>query len=334
MAKRLTEALWAKVRVDREKKGLSFHELADKYGVSSATIHRRAKSNHWSEPVCTEQTKRNETEEVERNETSGKQVKSFDEKVKALRAKVKPDCLSEPDSKPKQNETQNETSTPVERIDLKRHPETVIQNFDPSRAKDKTYMHYQLEAINEHLGDLSSVFDSDNRGKYRPEFAKIAYNIALLGGTPERLAATLSVSEQTIYNWLNTHPEFQIAWVGGKDFADAEVAKALFKKALGYQITVEDFKVYKGDLVPYDKTVIVEPDVNAQKFWLINRQPNDWKEKVEVREEINVAVIDSAAAEERYKNILNEALALKTAYSGRAERLGLTLDGDSELDAD
>jgi len=226
MAKRLSKAQWAKVKVDREYKGLSFHDLANKYGVSSATIHRRAKFEMWSNNFVDDQTKR--------------------------------------------NETANETDGSADHIDLKRDPETIKQNFHPSRMKDKNYMQYQLGEISKHLSDLSSVFEPIGRGKYRLEFANIAYNIALLGGTSDRLAETLGVNETTIYNWLKAYPEFRIAWVAGKDLADAEVVRALHKKAVGYQMTIEDFKVYKGD-------------VNAQRFWLINRQPDAWKDKVNVR---------------------------------------------------
>jgi hypothetical protein len=45
---RLTKDTWADVRAEREA-GASFGELAAKYGVDRAAIHRRAKAEGWSD---------------------------------------------------------------------------------------------------------------------------------------------------------------------------------------------------------------------------------------------------------------------------------------------
>ncbi|MBK5645889.1 MAG: hypothetical protein I4N51_01300, partial [Acinetobacter sp.] len=176
--------------------------LAEKYKVSSATVYRKSKADHWKVPDNPELG--SETNET-RNETGNETGKPVDSK------KIEPSCFSDNETdkpkrnKPKRNETANETTKDPKDFDIKSYVSTLTQNFDPSRARDKKYLDYQLSQIDEHLGDLSSVFDGCGfSGKYRPEFARIAYNIALLGGTPESLGKTLNVSEQTIYNWLNT----------------------------------------------------------------------------------------------------------------------------------
>lgn len=327
MAKKLSEAEWAKVRYDREEKGLSFHELAEKYNVSSATVYRKSKADKWRVPN-TDPGIENETD----NETVNETPKAIDTK------KIKPDCLSENETKQpkrnetKRNETQNETAKNPESFDITGYVNNLKQSFDPSRARDREYMSFQLSQIDEHLGDLSSIFDDAGfNGKYRPEFSRIAYNIALLGGTPESLAHTLNVSEQTVYNWLKTYKEFHIAWHGGKDFADANVVKALYKRAVGYREEVEESRTDKdGNILTSEKVIVIAPDVNAQVFWLKNRQPLNWKDKVEVQEEIPAAVIDKDEAQERYDRIVNQAAELKAKYHGRGERLGLTLDGEAE----
>lgn len=327
MAKKLSEAEWAKVRHDREEKGLSFHDLADKYNVSSATVYRKSKTDHWKVPQLNE-------DQV--NETDNETVNETPKPVKGKG--IKPDCFSENETKQpkrnetKRNETENETAKKPESFDISSYVDRLKHNFDPTRARDREFMSFQLSEIDKHLGDLSSVFDGCGfNGKYRPEFARIAYNIALLGGTPESLAETLNVSEQTIYNWLKTYPEFHIAWVGGKDFADANVVKSLYKRAVGYSEEVEESRTDKdGNVLTAEKTVIFAPDVQAQMFWLKNRQPLNWKDNVEVQEEIPAAVIDKAAAEERYTRVINKAADLKAKFTGRGARLGLTLDGEAE----
>ena len=71
-----------------------------------------------------------------------------------------------------------------------------------------------------------------------------------------------------------------------KEVVDFEVENALLKKALGYTITLNKQKVTKdGDVVDITEEVHVPPDTTAQIFWLKNRKPNTWKDKVETDED-------------------------------------------------
>lgn len=329
MAKRLSEAEWAKVRHDREVKGLSFHELADKYDVSSATVYRRSKTDGWKVP---------ELKEDQVNETENETVNETDKPDTPEGIAI--DLPSENETKrtkTKRNETANETGQNPKHFDAQDYVDRLKSNFDPSRARDREYVGYQLEQIDEHLGGLVDVIGVDggaiggNASKYNPAFARVAYNIALLGGTPKSLADILNVSEQTVYNWLKTHNDFHIAWYGGKDFADANVVKSLYKRAVGYDREVTESREDKdGNVMESTKVLVFAPDVNAQVFWLKNRQPHLWKENVEVQEEVKAAVIDHAEAEQRYTRLLNKANDLKQTLQGRGQRLGLTLDGEAE----
>lgn len=336
MAKKLSEAEWAKVRYDRENKGLSFHDLAEKYNVSSATVYRKSKADHWKVPVL-DDDQVNETNET-KNETDS-------ETVKPVKGKgIKPDCLSENETDKtkrngkKRNETANETDQNSKDFDVKGYVDSLKSNFDPSRARDREFIGYQLEQIDHHLGGLVDVIGVNsgdeffgNASKYNPAFARVAYSIALLGGTPKSLAEILNVSEQTVYNWLKTHNDFHIAWYGGKDFADANVVKALYKRAIGWREDVEESRTDKdGNILTSEKTLVFAPDVQAQMFWLKNRQPHNWKDKVEVREEVTVAIVDHEEANARYNSILDKASSLKASLHSRGSRLGLTLDGESE----
>lgn len=374
MGKRLSEAEWAKVRRDREEKHFSFGELAEKYGIGKATIHRKAKQDNWKDtdtpnpisPKTPNSPKPNET--VKRKTVGNIKPNCLQDepKPKTPKTKNKPEPKPQESEQPddidpddidddlsgddedietrderwerkrkerqdkKQNGTTNGTNEKENSFNIQEYIDGIKNSFDPSRARDQRFISFQLEQIGEHLGDLSKAFDSTGQGKYRPEFCRIAYSIALLGGTPERLAEALGVTKQTVLNWLSTYPEFNIAWIGGRDFADAEVAKSLYKRAVGFKEVVEDFRTERGELVPIEKTMIFPGDVNAQVFWLKNRQPNQWKDKVEVQEEIVVAVTDKAEADARYKQILDRAQGLKDSFHGRAERMGLIMDGEFE----
>lgn len=356
MAKRLSEAEWAKVRYDRENKHLSFGELAEKYGLSKSSIHSKAQKDGWKDidsstpPTPVKKTKPKpvgkikpdclQDEPVQPKAKKEKTVKPVDpepveqidedEEHNTLSRSERWDQIRQKRTEEKENRTDNRTDDKENSFNYQGYIDGLKSSFDPTRARDRAFVSFQLEQISTHLTDLSSVYESENKGKYRPQFCRIAHQIALLGGTPSILADTLSVSEQTVRNWLDTYPEFKIAWVGGKEFADAQVTQALFKRAVGFTQVVEDFKTERGELVPIEKTIVFAPDVQAAQYWLNNRRPQDWKANVEYKEPIPAALVDHAAADAMYEKIMDNALVLKEQFYGRAERMGLTLDGECE----
>lgn len=324
--KKLSIAEWAKVRIDREVKGLSFHVLAGKYGVSSATIYRRAQKENWTTPDSS--SIHDDTD----NETVIETPSDIDNKG------IKPDCLSENETnetkrpKTKRNETEKETSQSSKTFDTSEYVSRLISQTPDTRARTSSAtLHFELEQIDKQLTDLIGVIDNGGfTGKYRPEFARIAYHIALLGGTQDNLATLLNVHVDTIRDWLAKYPEFHLGWHGGKDFADSQVVKGLYKRAVGYSVTVTDFKSHKGQLEEVEKTIVYPPDPVSGMFWLKNRQPHLWKDKVEVVEEITASIVDQDESDAFYEELLQEAAHLKQSFVGRAERLNLVLDGDAE----
>lgn len=97
---------------------------------------------------------------------------------------------------------------------------------------------------------------------YRPEFCEQATNYCLLGATDSELARFFDVTEATINNWKNAHPEFFDAIKEGRESADSKVARSLYKKAC-------------GDTEHPADTV-------AAIFWLKNRRKLNWREKHEI----------------------------------------------------
>ena len=69
--------------------------------------------------------------------------------------------------------------------------------------------------------------------QYKPEFAKQVMNYCLLGATNKELGKVFGVDERTINRWLVTKPEFCQAVKDGREDADANVARALYRKATG-----------------------------------------------------------------------------------------------------
>ena len=126
--------------------------------------------------------------------------------------------------------------------------------------------------------------------KYRPDYHPAwAEKLAKLGATDEDIAGALDISVATLYNWRNEHPEFLEALKGGKIMADAEVASKLFHRATGYEHPDVDIKVIDGQIVITDLVKHYPPDTTAAIFWLKNRRPDLWREKIEETKSDNMA---------------------------------------------
>lgn len=115
--------------------------------------------------------------------------------------------------------------------------------------------------------------------KYRPEFNEQARKLCLLGATDAELADFFEVCERTINNWKAQFPAFLQSTRAGKVVADAEVADSLYRRATGEVAFVERV-LKKGD----DHQVVtlrqfIPGDVQAQRLWLLNRRPQNWRDK-------------------------------------------------------
>ncbi|QSB03228.1 helix-turn-helix domain-containing protein [Methylomonas sp. EFPC1] len=116
----------------------------------------------------------------------------------------------------------------------------------------------------------------------KPEFIDQAYNYCLLGATDAQLAGFFGVSEKTINTWKKQAPEFADSLKRGKTLADAQVANSLFHRATGYSHPETKVNIADGQVILTDVTKHHPPDTTAAIFWLKNRQPDKWRDKVEV----------------------------------------------------
>ena len=108
------------------------------------------------------------------------------------------------------------------------------------------------------------------------------------GLTDEQVAKKMGVSASTLYEWKKKYPEISESLKKGKEVVDFEVENALLKRALGYKYTETTRELMKNKQsgkmeLMVTKTVEKEvvPDTTAQIFWLKNRKPEVWRDKVE-----------------------------------------------------
>lgn len=117
--------------------------------------------------------------------------------------------------------------------------------------------------------------------KYRPDFIKQAKGLTALGATDAEIADFFDIGIITLYRWKHAHPAFSEALKRGKLLCDEMVESRLFKKATGYSHPA--VKIFQGKrkpvIVPY--TEHIPPDTTAAIFWLKNRKPGEWRDRIE-----------------------------------------------------
>jgi len=111
------------------------------------------------------------------------------------------------------------------------------------------------------------------------------------------IAKAMGISRTTLDKWKKMFPEIENAIKGQKEVVDRKVENSLFEKCQGKVVKLR--KPMKVKKIKYDpktgrkieeKEVIeyteqeeyIPADTNAIKFWLINRKPEEWKQRVEV----------------------------------------------------
>ncbi|MFW6246754.1 MAG: hypothetical protein ACOC22_01065 [bacterium] len=132
--------------------------------------------------------------------------------------------------------------------------------------------------------------------RWDPDYIRQAYHLALLGATDQDIADVFGVTLLTIHNWKRNKEGFLTALKRGKSRADAKVAHAMYKKAIGFKYKdahVLTNRIKKRDskgkvIEEYTEPLVVEvdkeslPDTAAGFKWLGARQPDKWSQKTHI----------------------------------------------------
>lgn len=147
--------------------------------------------------------------------------------------------------------------------------------------------------------------------------------------TMSELTRAVGVTMKTLNGWRSKYPEIRRAIDEGhtEPLHIEAVESSLYQRAIGFKTTVKKaFKIRYNDYDPatgkligsheevelFDEEEYYPPDVGAIKFYLTNRAPERWKNKVEY---------DPEAARREPELTTAEKLAMLRA-------MGLTLPGD------
>src|SRR5215203_579552 len=115
---------------------------------------------------------------------------------------------------------------------------------------------------------------------YNLEYAAQAEKACQAGFTDQELADLFGVSVSTINAWKTRHVDFLQALKRGKTEADDRVERALYHRAVGYSHEVEKPMVIDKAVRIVTYTERMPPDTTACNFWLKNRNPEEWRDKV------------------------------------------------------
>jgi hypothetical protein len=140
------------------------------------------------------------------------------------------------------------------------------------------------------------VKEGVNYTTYKPELCDVlrhaATNDRTFFGTIFSICNLLDCSIQTYYNWRKEYPEFEEAVKYVHEMDVQKSIENLMNRANGQSKTMT-----KKTITRYDGTMQVEetevtnpPDTQALKFLLTNRDPENWKDKMDVKQTGSVIV--------------------------------------------
>ena len=123
------------------------------------------------------------------------------------------------------------------------------------------------------------------KGKYErwlePDGLLLLEGWARDGLTDEQIAEKCGCACSTLYDWKNKYPEISEALKKGKEVVDIQVENALLKRALGYDYEEERTEAsdrYGAKVIRVKKHM--PPDVTAAIFWLKNRMPEKYRDRI------------------------------------------------------
>jgi transcriptional regulator with XRE-family HTH domain len=138
-----------------------------------------------------------------------------------------------------------------------------------------------------------------------PTMAQIE-RMAAKGFTNSDFADVFGVDVSAIKQWMRDRPEFLAAIRRGKSKANKNVVKSLYERARGYKHKAVKIMQYEGSIIKEEYIEHYPPDTEAAKFWLKNREPEEWKDKQEIESTgsmVNANVDLTSVSTEKLKKI-------------------------------
>ena len=105
------------------------------------------------------------------------------------------------------------------------------------------------------------------------------------GFTDKEISEIIDVSNRTITRWKLKHPSFCLPLKMWKEEANENVKRSLYERACGYSHPETKAQFVQGEGGGEWKTLDMvkhyPPDPTSMIFWLKNREPKEWKDKID-----------------------------------------------------
>ena len=145
------------------------------------------------------------------------------------------------------------------------------------------------------------------KGKYKdwldPEKLILLQGWRRDGLTYEQIASNMNIDPGTLYVWIRKHPEIKDALKKGEEVMVYEVENALYKSAMGYEVTETDqtetlYPDGSKTVTKHARKRHIPPSVGAICFILKNRRSEKWQDK---------PIVEDTTALDKLDEILKEA---------------------------
>lgn len=148
-----------------------------------------------------------------------------------------------------------------------------------------------LPAITPH--PLHEAANKLSRGLYSDEILPKVEQLAKSGLNNNQIAAALCIGTRTFYEWRDKYPQFAHSLKKYRGVADIMVENALFQSAIGQNFTeVKKERRFNKESKQYEIVITEEltkhipGNATAQIFYLKNRMPERYKDRVETVHDI------------------------------------------------
>lgn len=186
---------------------------------------------------------------------------------------------------------------------MRREPDTSERTMDMSKANSKKNKKAAAGNKKNCVAAASKPKRISNRLKEAEEKIVLIEGWKRDGLTDEQIAHNLGCAYSTFRKWRDQSSAISAALKKGREISNYEVENGLFKKACGHKEVVkkpikmkrslfdtETGKKYaEEEYIEYvEEEVYIAPDTAADIFWLKNRCPDKWKDKVEQQQDISI----------------------------------------------
>lgn len=160
---------------------------------------------------------------------------------------------------------------------------TTKKKVAKKKATRKTAALKKAKEIGTGLPAEKEVDLKHGNSKFDEKLIPVIKNLALRGNTYAEIAELLDTTEKTLGRWRKGSEELRLALEEAKGCPIKKVEQALFKRAVGYSLKETKTHLTKCGLIK-TKTVVKNypPSETAMKYYLGNKDPENWKEKQEI----------------------------------------------------